>query len=180
MKKDLIWSIFAIAVALLMFVVAACAAEPNANPALPTPAFTTQLPPAPHPGPRPLPPGDGPRPEMRELPRILMIAAINPQAKNDPEVQTLLDKVIADMQAMQQDEAVRLAAFQQLVQVERNGDADGTKKALEDLNAATQKVKADAKLMNQDVQPLERKLHELRPGEGGAAHTPAATPPAEK
>ena len=96
------------------------------------------------------------------MPQILIIAAVNPHAKNDPEVQTLLDKTIADLQVVQQDEAARLLAFQQLVQAERGGDADAIQKAREDINSANVKLVADAKqLSQQDVGPLRKRVREL-------------------
>jgi hypothetical protein len=180
MKRDLAWSLFAIAVALLMFVVAAYAADSSPAPSAPSPAVTAQPVAVPHTGLRRPGPGDGPRPGMGELPRVLMVAAINPQAKNDPEVQMLLDKVIADMQVSQQDDAARLAAFKQLVQVARSGDDDGATKAMQDLNSATQKLRADAKQVSQDMQPLEKKVHALRPGDGGAPHAPSSPSPSER
>jgi hypothetical protein len=193
MRKDLIWSVFAIAVALVMFVVVAYATDQNPNPVSPVPAGTAQPVLAPGTGPKRPGPADGPRPDMQELPRILMNAALNPRAKNDPEVQALLDKAIADMQIVQQDQVARLAAFQQLVQVARGGNVDDTKKAMEDLNAATQQLRTDAKQVRQDLEPLEKKVRALlpkgistpetggRPGNGGnPPNTPTSPPPSEK
>jgi hypothetical protein len=163
-KKDLAWSVFAIMVALVMFVVVACAAEPTAGAPARIAAGATQ-------------PGaaEKPRQGIPEFPQILMLAAVNPQVKNDPEVQTMLDKVIGDMQAVQQDAAARLAAFQQLVQAERGAVPDACKKAREDLNAAIQKQQADAKQVTQDAEPLEKKVRELhRAANGGNRPAPAA------
>jgi hypothetical protein len=163
MRKDLIWSIFAIALALVMFVVAACATDPNPN--SPSPAVTAQPASGQQTGPKRSGPGDGPRPEMfmHELPQILMNAALNPQTKNDPEVQKLLDKAIADMQILQQDEAARLPAFQLLVQAQRNDDTAAAKQAWDALNAASLKLKADAmQFLQQDMLPLRKRIQELR------------------
>jgi hypothetical protein len=187
MRKDLIWSVFAIVVALLMFVVVAYATDPNPNPLSPSPTGTTQPGAGPETGPKRPGPGGGPRPEiLHELPRVLMAAAVNPQAKNDPEVQKLLDKAIADMQVVQQDEAARNAAFQQFVQAERSGDADASQKARDDLNSANVKLVADARQFNQqDTAPLLKRIHELMakggvtPETGGNSRTPHSAPPSE-
>ena len=112
---------------------------------------------------------------MRELPRILMVAAINPQAKNDAQAQELLDKATADLQVVQQDEAARLSAFRQLVQAERSGGADAAKTARENLNGANVKLKADvAQLSQEDIVPLRKRLQELLANNGGA--TPQTDP----
>jgi len=179
MLRNLIWSVFAFAAALGMFVVAAYAADPNPNSPSPSAAGTAQPGADPATGPRRSGPGDPQRPDSRDVPQILIVAAVNPRAKNDPEAQALLDKAIADMQVMHQDEAARFSAFQQLVQAERSGDADAFKKAREDFNAATQKMQADVKQFNQqDVVPLRKRVHELMTNGGSApdtGHRPATT-----
>lgn len=190
MRKDLIRSVFAGAAALAMFAVAAHAAGPNAVPISPSAAGTIPPGVGPGPGPRRPGPGDLQRMDTRELPQILMVAAVNPHAKNDPEVQTLLDKAIADLQVMQQDDAARLLAFQQLVQAVRSGDAVGVRKAREDFNAATQKVHADARQFYQhDVTALQKTIRELiasggvtagtgnRPVNGAGPTVPPPAPP---
>jgi hypothetical protein len=170
MKKDLIWSAFAIIVALVMFVVVACASGANPPPSASTPSGTAQPGTGPEAGQK-RPAADGPRPELlHELPPVLMAAALSPLAKNDTEVQALLDKVIADMPVIPQDETARNTAFQQFVQAERNGDADAVTKARADLNAANSKLVADARqLYQQDVVPLRERIRELRSNRGGAA-----------
>jgi hypothetical protein len=176
-EKNPIWSVFAVAAALVMFVVAACAADPNPSPLSPSAAGTTQPGAGPATRPQRPGPGDPARPDALDMPQILLVAAVNPRAKNDPEVQTLLDKAIADLQVVQQDEAARLLAFQKLVQSERSGDADSIRTAREGVNSATVKLAADARQFNQqDMGPLRKRVHELMSNGGptpDTAHRPA-------
>jgi len=175
MKKYFSACASAVPAALLTIAVAAYAADPSPNPVAPSSAATTQA---------PVGPGAGPRravetqwPDSRDLPQILFIAAVNPRVKNDPEVESLLDKAIADSQVVQQDEAARLEAFQHLVQAERNGNAEALQKARVEVNSANVKLVADAKQLNQqDVAPLRKRIRELI-SRGGAAPE-AGTPPA--
>jgi hypothetical protein len=180
MRKDLIWSFFAIMVALVMFVVVAYAAEPSSTPA--ASSVTTQSGTGPESGTKRAGPAafDGARTDMlRDLPPILMFAALNPLTKNDPEVQRLLDKSITDMQAAQQDETARNGAFEQFVQAERSGDDNGISKARGDLNSANAKLVAGARqFYQQDVIPLRKRIQELRAG-GGNLHTQPSTSPSE-
>ncbi len=174
MRKHLSWSIPAVAPALLMFVAVAYAADPSPNPVSPSTAPTTQ----PGAGPRRPGAGEFQRPDARDLPQILFIAAVNPRVKNDPEVQALLDKAIADMEVVEQDEIARLLAFQQLVQAERNGNAEALQKARGDVSSANVKLVADGRQLNQqDMGPLRKKIRELM-GRGGAAPEPGNPPAA--
>ena len=110
------------------------------------------------------------------MPQILIVAAVNLRAKNDPEVQALLDKAIADLQVVQTDEAARLIAFQQLVQAERGGNADAIQKARDGVNSANVKLVAHARQFNQeDVGPLRKRVRELI---ARGAPTPEAGAPA--
>ncbi len=146
------WSIIAVMAALVMLAVAAYAADASAA----EPAAGAGS------GPRWPGPGESLRPETHELPQILIVAAVNFRAKNDPEVQTLLDKAIADLQVVQQDEAARLLAFQQLVQAERGSDADAIHKARDGVNSANVKLGADTRqFYQQDVGPLRKRVREL-------------------
>ena len=117
---------------------------------------------------------------------MLMMAATAPWAKDNPEVQSLVDKAIADMTVMQQDEQARLAAFQALVQAERGADPKAIQAARDGLKAAAEKLHVDAQqLFKDDLEPLDKKLREIAP-EGamkapkGNPETPAAKPDAKK
>lgn len=162
MRKHLIWSGVAVAAALVMLVVVAYAADPNATPVSPSTAGATQPVAGQGAATKRPGPGDSQRPDTGDLPQILMVAAVNLHAKNDPEVQTLLDKAIADLQVVHQDEAARLLAFQQLVQAERGADADAIQKARDGVNSVNLKLVADARQFNQqDVAPLRKRVREL-------------------
>lgn len=180
MRKHLVWSVVAVAAALVTLVFAAYAADPNAAPPSPSTAGATQPVAGTGAAPRWPGPGDSLRPDTGELPQILMVAAVNLRAKNDPEVQMLLDKAIADMQVIQQDEAARLLAFQQLVQAERGGDADAVRKARDGVNSVNVKLVTDARQFNQqDMGPLRKRLRELiargpTPETGGPATVSSA------
>lgn len=172
MRTNPIWSVFAVAAALVVFVVAAYAADPNPNSHSPSAAGTAQPGAGPTTAPQRPGLGDTQRPDTRDVPQLLLVAAVNPRTKNDPEVQTLLDKAIADLQVVQQDEAARLVAFQQLVQAERGGDADAIQKAREGVNAATVKLATDARQFNQqDAGPLRKRMHELMSNGGSTPDT---------
>lgn len=126
------------------------------------------------------------RKELRELPAMLMMGATAPWAKNNPEVQALVDKAIADMTVMQQDEQARLAAFQAVVQAERAADPKAIQAARDGLKAAAAKLHADAQqLYKDDLEPLDKKIREIAPdgaikGPKGNPETPAAKPDATK
>jgi hypothetical protein len=102
---------------------------------------------------------------------------MNLQAKNDPEAQKLLDQALADLQALQQDEAVRNAAFGQFVQAERSGDAEAIQKAHKEVNAASAKLLADSRKFNQqDLVALRKRIREVvsHPGSVPATGNPPA------
>ncbi len=139
MRKRSMGSIVAVMAAVATLAVTASAADPSA--AQPVPGQGA--------APKRSAPADLQRPETGELPQILIVAAVNLRAKNDPEVQALLDKAIADLQVVQTDEAARLIAFQQLVQAERGGNADAIQKARDGVNSANVKLVAHARQFNQ-------------------------------
>jgi hypothetical protein len=172
MRKHLIRNVLAVVAGLGLFVAQGGAADPSGSARPPSVAGAEQPGAGPVTGLRRPGPTDIPRPDTRELPPILIIASVNPQAKNDPEVQKLLDKAIADLEIVQQDEAARNAAFGQFVQAERNGDADAIQKAHKDVSSANAKLVADARQFNQqDVAALRRRIHELMSHGGSRPET---------
>lgn len=112
--------------------------------------------------------GQGGRPEAGrggghdEL-RMIGQATRAPWAKDNADVQKLVDKIIADRKSMLQSETVRLGAFEKFVQANRAGDETAIKSAHEALKTANEKAMADMRQMREDFDALKTKMDELRP-----------------
>jgi len=100
---------------------------------------------------------------MADIHRLLMIAVTAPWAKDNADVQKLVDAILADRKTMLTDEGTRVAAVEQLVQAARAGDAAAVKAAREALKAANEKCAADARQLRDDLRALHEKIRALRP-----------------
>lgn len=117
--------------------------------------------------------GPGPRGEFKGGPdarpggpaplHALIMATREPWARDNADVQKLVDKVIADRRAVLASENARLDSLEKAVLANRGGDQAAIKAAMEAFRTANEKVMADEKQMRDDLRALEEKIRELNP-----------------
>jgi len=104
---------------------------------------------------------------------LIRVAVTAPWAREDAEVQRLVDQGIADRKTMIRAESNRLAAFEDLVAGLRSGKTkDELEAEVAALKAAGEAIKEAHEKIRDDVKALAERLKEIRPeregaGEGG-------------
>lgn len=97
---------------------------------------------------------------VHQLFRVALLAA---RAREDAELQALVDKAIADRKAMINAESARLDAFEDLVKAVRSGDKEQIVAKREALRQATVKLRDATEKVIKDVIAIRDRLHELYP-----------------
>ena len=100
------------------------------------------------------------RPDIRRLFRLALLAA---RAREDAELQGLVDKAITDRKVMINAESARLDAFENLVKAIRAEDKEQIKTKKAALQEATQALRATVEQLAKDIAAIRKRLHELHP-----------------
>lgn len=96
--------------------------------------------------------------------RVIMMAVAAPWAKDDAEMQRLVDQAIADRKTMIGSESARVGAFENLVRGIRAGKTkEELKPEADALEAATKKLRQDARKLHEHLRAIGKRLRELRP-----------------
>jgi len=100
----------------------------------------------------------------RLIERLIMTAVAAPWAKDDAELQGLVDQGIADRRTMINSESACLTAFENLVKGIRAGKSkEELKPEIDALKAAREKLREDTKKLRDDLKAIRDRLKELRP-----------------
>ena len=117
--------------------------------------------PGPQGGPRGMQPGMRRRPAgIQHLFRVALLAA---WAKDDAELQELVDKAIADRAKMIKSEEKHLDAFEDLVKAIRSEDEEEIAAKKEAFKTAREELKAAAEVLRNDIKAIVERLREIRP-----------------
>ena len=113
----------------------------------------------------------------RAVQRMVMIAVTAPWAKEDAELQRLVDKTIRDRKALYRAEGEVIRAFEAFVAAAREAEnKEDLKDEHEALKAAHQAQREAAKVLGEDLKAIHEKLQELCPdrdGDGPVADRPS-------
>ena len=110
-------------------------------------------------------------PRPAKLAAHLLIAAVSaPWAKDDAELQELVDKAMSDRKIAYKAQGDRMKAFDVVLKGFRNGK---TREELEDeieaLKAADEALREAAKTLREDLRAIHERMKELRPERPGNA-----------
>ena len=97
---------------------------------------------------------------IQHLFRVALLAA---WAKDDAELQRLVDKALADRAKMIKSEKKHLDAFEDLVKAIRSEDKEEIQAAHEVFKAAREELKAAAEVLRNDIKAMVERLREIRP-----------------
>ena len=95
--------------------------------------------------------------------QTLMNALTAPWAKDNAEIQALVDKVLADQKAVQAAQAAQNEALAAFVAANRGTDAAAAAAARKVLDDANRKLAEDNRALNDDMRALNGKMSELNP-----------------
>lgn len=101
----------------------------------------------------------------RRQPPLMMLfrIALSERALQDSETQRLLDKVIADREAMIDAQKARLEAYEKLAKAARSGDQQAIQAAKADVKAKTEELRRRGKTLGEAVKALAKQLKGLFP-----------------
>jgi len=114
-------------------------------------------------GARRQPPGHG-------IGRLLIVAVTAPWAKDDAELQALVDKTMSDRKDLYKAEGDQMKAFAAVLKGFRNGKTrEELENEIEALKAAHEELREARQTLHEDIQAIHERMKELRPERPGNA-----------
>jgi len=96
--------------------------------------------------------------------RMLMMAVLAPWAKEDAQVQRLVDKTVVDRKAMIRAEGASTQAFETFLAGVRAGKTkEELQPELDAMKAAQEALKEKGKTLHEDLKAIRERMKELRP-----------------
>ena len=103
------------------------------------------------------------RRKMAGVHRLFRLALVSARAREDTQLQALVDKAIADRKAMITAESARITAVENLIAAVRSQDQEQIQAKRDALKVASDALRAATELVVDDIMAIRDRLHELHP-----------------
>ena len=103
------------------------------------------------------------RPRMDGMRHLFRVALLAARAREDAELQTMVDKAIQDRKHLLRLEAQHIGLFEELVAAIRAEDKELARTKSEELKAVRENISTKTRKLGQDIRAIAKRLREIMP-----------------